>query len=106
MEFFPLGIIIISVFMISLLRGLRAAFYVACAILPLGALAVVTLGNFNLLAMHTASLYYFSRACFCSPPHPAQQTFNTQTGVIRFTFKCSHNLCDYHVTNTATYFCR
>jgi len=54
MEFFPLGIIIISVFMISLLRGLRAAFYVACAILPLGALAVVTLGNFNLLAMHTA----------------------------------------------------
>lgn len=52
----PLGLAALCVFFVFTLRGLKYGLWAAMAFLPMGAFAVIALGNFNLLALHAAFL--------------------------------------------------
>ena len=52
MELFPIGLALFTIFLVIRIRSPKTGFNAAMAMIPFGALAIVTLGNFNLLLFH------------------------------------------------------
>lgn len=54
MQIFPIGFILIAVFLLARIKGPETGFIAAMALVPLGALAFANFGDFSLIAYHGA----------------------------------------------------